>query len=444
MNSSTTMSSTTTEESQQDGTCPRDCKSWYDGCNTCRCNNGKIESCTERFCIRRDTPRCLDPVSNSTELAGTYWALTRANGTTISDPFDYTLSFDNKGKINGKNACNSYFGTYSKNSSTLTFRGLGETKMFCGNMEANLTKFLPSITQYRLTDVFSEKSPSSGRLTLYGRDGARHVFSQIVSGDVQKVQLEGGFYGVNVNGVKILLPELQTEFKDKNGHSYEFVGMEELLGYIGFYMWGTPSKVKAYRDLGPQVVPGRPLRVNGKIAKASSETSDCQSEWSSYPFHWKIERYIKQMSQGDKTRLGRAWRKSGESEHSSIASFAQVILELSSFGAPAELLQRTTSAMSDEVRHAKIMFSLASLALDSHIQVSGIELSNVTEIRSRPDFIEATIRDGCENETKAAEELAEEATKYDCPELRSLFMAMSKDERRHAALAYDTVAWMKE
>ena len=34
--------------------------SWYDGCNTCRVNNGNIGGCTRMMCFREDTHRCLE------------------------------------------------------------------------------------------------------------------------------------------------------------------------------------------------------------------------------------------------------------------------------------------------------------------------------------------------------------------------------------------------
>ena len=40
--------------------CPRDCSSWYDGCNTCTCKDGFLGACTERFCFRKTDPKCLD------------------------------------------------------------------------------------------------------------------------------------------------------------------------------------------------------------------------------------------------------------------------------------------------------------------------------------------------------------------------------------------------
>ena len=44
--------------------CPRNCSSWYDGCNTCTCNEGIIGACTKKKCFRQEKPRCLAPLSN--------------------------------------------------------------------------------------------------------------------------------------------------------------------------------------------------------------------------------------------------------------------------------------------------------------------------------------------------------------------------------------------
>ncbi|EGD73284.1 hypothetical protein PTSG_05000 [Salpingoeca rosetta] len=39
---------------------PRDCVRWYDGCNTCMVEDGKITGCTEIACFRHEEPRCLE------------------------------------------------------------------------------------------------------------------------------------------------------------------------------------------------------------------------------------------------------------------------------------------------------------------------------------------------------------------------------------------------
>ena len=37
-------------------TVPTNCMSWYDGCNTCRVENGNIGGCTRMTCFRQDIP----------------------------------------------------------------------------------------------------------------------------------------------------------------------------------------------------------------------------------------------------------------------------------------------------------------------------------------------------------------------------------------------------
>ena len=38
--------------------CPKDCESWYDGCNTCQCKDGKIGGCTKMGCPTKAAPYC--------------------------------------------------------------------------------------------------------------------------------------------------------------------------------------------------------------------------------------------------------------------------------------------------------------------------------------------------------------------------------------------------
>merc|ERR1712226_567223 len=40
--------------------CDMGCESWFDGCNRCRCMDGKIGGCTKMYCDVYEEPRCLD------------------------------------------------------------------------------------------------------------------------------------------------------------------------------------------------------------------------------------------------------------------------------------------------------------------------------------------------------------------------------------------------
>merc|ERR1719445_1270802 len=71
-----------------DDECPSDCSSWYDGCNTCTCNEGKIGACTERWCFQQEEPRCLDEPASDCPSDCTTWfdgcnTCTCADGMTI-------------------------------------------------------------------------------------------------------------------------------------------------------------------------------------------------------------------------------------------------------------------------------------------------------------------------------------------------------------------------
>ena len=40
------------------GECPKDCTSWYNGCNNCQCKDGKIGGCTKMGCPTKKEPYC--------------------------------------------------------------------------------------------------------------------------------------------------------------------------------------------------------------------------------------------------------------------------------------------------------------------------------------------------------------------------------------------------
>ena len=44
-------------------TIPNNCKTWYDGCNTCMVNDGVLGSCSRMMCFRTDAPRCINTIS---------------------------------------------------------------------------------------------------------------------------------------------------------------------------------------------------------------------------------------------------------------------------------------------------------------------------------------------------------------------------------------------
>ncbi len=110
-------------------------------------------------------------------------------------------------------------------------------------------------------------------------------------------------------------------------------------------------------------------------------------------------------------------------EHSSVATFAQLSLELMALGAPAELVEGCHRAALDELRHARFFF-----------ERSGRGAGPMT-LPARPldihRMIEETIVDGCIGESLGAAQLR--ARGYE---------EMACDEERHAELAFAILAFL--
>jgi hypothetical protein len=144
----------------------------------------------------------------------------------------------------------------------------------------------------------------------------------------------------------------------------------------------------------------------------------------------------------DDMRAGLAehWMLEAAAEHASVASFAQLTLDLMAFGAPPDLLADVQRAAIDEIEHAKIAFALAT--------AFGGAAVGPTALAARPgachtlaDLARTTFTDACVNESAASAQLSERAREVSDPTLKQLFATMGADEERHAELAWRIVAW---
>ena len=99
------------------------------------------------------------PVKNDTansSLTNTRWKLKALNNMPGGLPVlskDVFLQMDT-GRVKGFAGCNSYFGAYTTQRSSLTFTGIGSTKMFCQegmDTENKLFQSLNATTRYRIT-----------------------------------------------------------------------------------------------------------------------------------------------------------------------------------------------------------------------------------------------------------------------------------------------------
>jgi hypothetical protein len=182
---------------------------------------------------------------------------------------------------------------------------------------------------------------------------------------------------------------------------------------------------------------GRPFLVAGSARTAARGTS---SEWQvtgARPDRARV-------SPEARARLAEEWTKVGLMEHASIAAFARFTLQLMSVGAPADLIERSNAAMSDETLHARMAFSIASGYAGRDVGPGRLDVTGALEGGSLREILINVIREGCIGETIAAVEAAEALEHAVDPVVRNALARISKDELRHADLAWQFVRWAIE
>jgi hypothetical protein len=147
-----------------------------------------------------------------------------------------------------------------------------------------------------------------------------------------------------------------------------------------------------------------------------------------------------ELSASERAARADHWTKEALFEHASVASFAQLTLDLLAFGAPPELVEEAQRAALDEVRHAKIAFALASAYAGQPIGPGALETSPA-RASSLADLARSTFRDACVGETIAAASLRDRARSAEDPTVARALDAIAEDEERHAELAWSIVAW---
>ena len=135
------------------------------------------------------------------------------------------------------------------------------------------------------------------------------------------------------------------------------------------------------------------------------------------------------------------WLRLALEEHASIASFARQALALMAHGAPLELVARTQRASLDEVRHAHAALALARRFAGSELALGAIPLARVDLPRDLAALAVETFVDGCLGETLATAVAVRARQRATDPDVIAALDDVIRDETRHAALAWATVAW---
>lgn len=140
----------------------------------------------------------------------------------------------------------------------------------------------------------------------------------------------------------------------------------------------------------------------------------------------------------------REWLAIAAAEHSSVAAFSRVALQLLVLGAPASLVQQAQLAARDEIDHAQIAWSIAGRCGDQGPFGAGPLTISTRTTAPSATHVEVAVdafREGCVEETVAALALSRAASLTSQRWLREALTTMAEDEARHAELAWRIVRW---
>lgn len=124
-------------------------------------------------------------------------------------------------------------------------------------------------------------------------------------------------------------------------------------------------------------------------------------------------------------------------EAASVVAFERLAAELSSHGAPSELIAQALAARADEVKHAERVGELARARGGAPVAVKVAPAAD----RSLFEIAVENAVEGCVRETYGALVGAYQAARARDLQLRMAMRAIAADEARHAALAHAIQAW---
>jgi hypothetical protein len=124
------------------------------------------------------------------------------------------------------------------------------------------------------------------------------------------------------------------------------------------------------------------------------------------------------------------------------AAYARLSLHLLGLGAPAELVDAAARAQIDEIRHAKLAFSLASHYSGERAAWGELCLRDVFQTTSPEDIVRTVVLEGCLFGACATLEALRGVELCRDPVVRRVLSTFAADEARHAELAWKIVRWM--
>jgi len=143
-----------------------------------------------------------------------------------------------------------------------------------------------------------------------------------------------------------------------------------------------------------------------------------------------------------RTALAQHWANAARMEHASVAAFSRFSLQLLAVGAPAALLEQTHRAALDEIKHAELCFSVASLYAQQSMGPGPLPVTE--QALCAWDLVSVavgTVEEGCVGETIAALEAQAAAELASDEAVRCVLSRIHDDESHHSELAWRFVRW---
>ncbi len=181
----------------------------------------------------------------------------------------------------------------------------------------------------------------------------------------------------------------------------------------------------------------RPFRLRNKKGAYESDTVESDE--------WGLDITIDDLSDHEtREKLSQYWLENAKLEYASIATFSRLTLELMYFWAPSELIELSNSATTDEIRHSKLCFSLATVYSGNPVGpwvftgVSGEIIWNQDlSVLATESFV-----DGSFGEWLAARLALEASRIAEDTSIQEVFAQIAEDESRHAELGWKIVEWI--
>jgi hypothetical protein len=183
-------------------------------------------------------------------------------------------------------------------------------------------------------------------------------------------------------------------------------------------------------------LPGRALASENGPIVAPIEAA--RRGWAEEP----LEVALDGLSMAAREALAARWIQDGAFEHASVASFSRLALALLATAADADLVRAAHEAALDEVRHAKLSFSLAAAYRGAPLAPRALPIENAAPIET--DLVELAVSaviEGAVGETLAAVLAAEQAAAAQDPAVRRVLEGFAEDEGRHAELAFRVIGF---